>query len=521
MILKYGSKSNSKQAVRAYRLLMGFPVGDDFNIALQTATKNFQREKGLTVDGIAGPQTLSALAKTLPAVKYKDYSCSVYVQAVQALVSTTIDGKYGNNTRKNVIAFQTVAGLDATGNVELNDWLALFGCSYVKTAGSAETKPSGTNTAQPVDYKQADKRWGSKPYTSCGNKKQTIANSGCGPTSMADIMATWVDKNLTPVEMCQYALDHGFRTKNSGTAWEFFKSVAKAYNFTKFVQTKSMATAKAAIKAGCLVVASMGPGYWTKGGHYICLWKCDDTYMYANDPASSSRKKQKLAAFEEQRKQFFIFYPFEQVDDGKPATPADSADSTTGKAIIDISKWQGSIDFDALKPNVGLVIARASCGSDRDIKIDEYAEAMRQRGIPFGVYCYSYARDVAKAQDEARKIVQYAGKYEPLFYVMDAEEECITQETIKAFAEELRKQGAKFIGCYVANHRYKEYGYAAVAELFDFTWIPRYSETPPAYPCDLWQHTSKGSIPGIKGSVDMNTLMGGRTLEWFLKGGVD
>lgn len=147
-----------------------------------------------------------------------------------------------------------------------------------------------------------------KPYTITGSSKQTIGSSGCGPTSMADIMATWIDKTITPIEMCAYAIKHGFRTKNSGTAWAFFKSIAGAYGFSQFVQTKSMATAKAAIKAGALVVASMGPGYWTKGGHFICLWKCDDTYMYANDPASSVRKKQKLAAFESQRKQFFIFY---------------------------------------------------------------------------------------------------------------------------------------------------------------------------------------------------------------------
>lgn len=303
MILKLDSKSNSKQAVRAYRLLMGFPMEDDFSVALQTATKNFQRENGLTVDGIAGPKTFTALVKTLPEVKYQDYSGSVYVRAVQALVSVTVDGKYGKNTRANVIAFQTTAGLEMTGNITINDWLALWGCSYTRTV-----KASGTNTAQPVDYKQADSRWGSKPYTATGSKKQTIASSGCGPTSMADIMATWIDKNITPVEMCQYALDHGFRTPSSGTAWDYFKSVAKAYGFVGFVQTKSMATARAALKNGAFVVASMGPGYWTKGGHYICLWKTDDTYMYANDPASKTRKKQKLSAFEEQRKQFFIFY---------------------------------------------------------------------------------------------------------------------------------------------------------------------------------------------------------------------
>lgn len=32
MTLKYGSKSNSKQAVRAYSLLMGFPMKDTFTV---------------------------------------------------------------------------------------------------------------------------------------------------------------------------------------------------------------------------------------------------------------------------------------------------------------------------------------------------------------------------------------------------------------------------------------------------------------------------------------------------------
>lgn len=303
MILKKNSASNSKQAVRAYRLLLGFPVGDDFTEALEVATRNFQREHSLEPDGLAGPKTLTALAKTLPDVKAGDYSGSVYVQALQSLVGSKIDGKFGKNTKANVVAFQSVSGLEATGNVSGNDWLALWGCEYTRTA-----KPSGTGTTQPVDYKQFDSRWKSKPYTATGNKKQTIGSSGCGPTSMADIVATWIDKAQTPVELCKYSLDHGFRTKNDGTAWGFFKSVAAAYGFGKFVQTKSMATARAALKAGALVVASMGPGYWTSGGHFICLWKTDDVYMYANDPASSTRKRQKLAAFEEQRKQFFIFY---------------------------------------------------------------------------------------------------------------------------------------------------------------------------------------------------------------------
>lgn len=304
MILKYGSKSNSKQAVRALRLLIGVGLGDTYTVETKTAVKSYQSVHGLKADGIAGPETLTYLSKTLPVVKAGDYSGSVYVKAVQALVSSTIDGKFGKNTKANVISFQNVSGLQGTGNVTVNDWLALFGCSYVRTARTT----SGTNTKQPVDYKQFDSKWRYKPYTSTGNSSQTIGSSACGPTSMADIMATWKDKNITPVEMCAYSIKHGYRTASNGTAWAFFKSVADAYGFKKFVQTKSMATVKAALKEGALAVASMAPGYWTKGGHFICLWKCDDTYMYANDPASYVRKKQKLGAFEEERKQFFIFY---------------------------------------------------------------------------------------------------------------------------------------------------------------------------------------------------------------------
>ena len=308
MTLKYGSSSNSKQAVRALNILLGLGNYQTFTKKAKEYVKAFQKSAGITADGIAGPKTLAALADKLPDVKYKDYSETDYVKAAQALVGSSIDGKYGSNTRANVIAFQTTAGINPTGDVNKNTWRALFDCPYTKDTVSIPNSGSGTNTKQPVDYKQYDKRWKSIMYSATGNKKQTIGSSGCGPTSMADILATWINSKITPVNTCEYSLKHGFRTANSGTAWGFFKSIANYYNFSKFVQTKSMATAREALRSGALVVSSMGPGYWTKGGHYICLWKTDDTYMYANDPASGTRKKQKLKAFEEQRKQFFIFY---------------------------------------------------------------------------------------------------------------------------------------------------------------------------------------------------------------------
>jgi GH25 family lysozyme M1 (1,4-beta-N-acetylmuramidase) len=285
--------------------------------------------------------------------------------------------------------------------------------------------------------------------------------------------------------------------------------------------------------------------FWTKGGHFIVARGCDETYIYANDPNKSEcPRKQTKNKFQSCMKQAFIFWPIVKeieptpVEEETPITepyhyidPHETTkyrfDMNLEGKIIDISKWQGTIDFDTLKPEVGLVIARASCGSDKDVRIDEYAREMIEKRIPFGVYCYSYAGTVEKARDEAKKLIAYVEQYNPLFYIMDAEESRITTEAIKAFAQELRANTNKRIGCYVAHHKYKTYKYDTLRDLFDITWIPCYGKNDgtiegsrkPSYDCDLWQYTSTGKISGIKGNIDMNiTMKEDRDLKWLLIG---
>lgn len=265
--------------------------------------------------------------------------------------------------------------------------------------------------------------------------------------------------------------------------------------------------------------------------HFIVARGCDVTYIYANDPnKSETPRKQTKTKFQKCLKQAFIFYPKqkkeEPIKEENPTTiETTNFDTNLDGKIIDISKWQGNIDFTKLKTEVGLVIARASCGSDKDVKFDEYAKEMITNKIPFGVYCYSYAGDTAKAQDEAKKMVSYAEKYNPLFYIMDAEEAKITNDAIKAFAKELRANTKKRIGCYVAHNKYTTYKYDTLKDLFDITWIPRYGKndgtisgaTKPSYDCDLWQYTSTAKIAGISGNVDMNiTMKEEKNLKWFL-----
>lgn len=274
--------------------------------------------------------------------------------------------------------------------------------------------------------------------------------------------------------------------------------------------------------------------------HFITAIGFDDTYIYANDPNSKTiPRKQAASKFQKCMKRAFLFWPTVKESEPEPepepsigtpapalepATPA-TPSGATGDKIIDISKWQGKINFDKVAKEVAFVIARAGVGSDPDPKFDEYAKAMKDRNIPFGVYCYSYAGDAAKARDEAQKLVQRTAKYNPLFWVMDAEEAKITTEAIRTFANELRNQGAERIGCYCAHHRYKEYNYDSLRSLWNFTWIPCYGSNngtiegskKPSYICDLWQYTSTAKVAGISGNCDVSVITGqGKSLEWFL-----
>lgn len=299
--IKHGAKSD---VVKIAQYLTGYATRGNasgiFDANFVASVCTWQKNNGLTPDGIIGPKTWTKLATKAPTCSTSKNKTSVYTCALQIALEAgiTADGIYGSKTKKAVAAYQASKGLTADGICGPKTWAALI---------TGEVAKAG-KFVQPVDYKQYDGRWGSIVFTSTGNKSQTIRNSGCGPTAAADVVATLKDKSVTPKTLAALAVKKGYRTANSGTAWGFFKYLAQVYGFSKFVQTSSLATMKACLDAGGYVVCSMGPGYWTRGGHYICAWKYDSTYIYCNDPASSKRKRQKQADFLKQRKQFFCFY---------------------------------------------------------------------------------------------------------------------------------------------------------------------------------------------------------------------
>ena len=169
---------------------------------------------------------------------------------------------------------------------------------------------------KPVDYKQNDSKWGGLSYAVDG-EKSTIKSAGCGPTSLADVLATIVSPYIDPVTLAAWARYHNYKVKNSGTSYSFFEPCAKAYG----VKVSRLNTsnvygipwngvhdkALAELQKGNWLIACMGKGNWTRSGHYVVAYGYENGYVYINDPASTkaSRAKNTWELFKSQVKYYW------------------------------------------------------------------------------------------------------------------------------------------------------------------------------------------------------------------------
>lgn len=183
---------------------------------------------------------------------------------------------------------------------------------------------------------------------------------------------------------------------------------------------------------------------------------------------------------------------------------------------IDVSHWQGTIDWSKVKAaGIEFAIIKAG-GSDAgfytDSKWEENYKGAKAAGIPVGAY-YFVGKDCVSAaagKADAERFIQILkGKQLEYPVYMDNEAQPasakagITEATI-AFCETMEAAGF-FAGVYGStNSGFKER--MDDSKLGEYThWVAQYTDKCTyAGNYGIWQYTSKGSVSGISGNVDLD-----------------
>lgn len=118
-----------------------------------------------------------------------------------------------------------------------------------------------------IYFNQGDAAWNQNGYC--------IRSSGCGPTAMAVCISSLTKKWVTPLDTTIWAYEHGYYS-NAGSVHEVVPALAKNYQLGCNGLGTDYKKIRDALKKKHPVVGLMGPGYFTKGGHFIALVAIDD-----------------------------------------------------------------------------------------------------------------------------------------------------------------------------------------------------------------------------------------------------
>ncbi|WP_297137445.1 GH25 family lysozyme, partial [Terrisporobacter sp.] len=189
---------------------------------------------------------------------------------------------------------------------------------------------------------------------------------------------------------------------------------------------------------------------------------------------------------------------------------------------IDVSKWNGTIDWKKVKESgVSYAIIRAGYGvSSVDERFHENIKGAIDAGLKIGVYWFSYAASTERVEQEAQKCLETIAPYKnsisyPVFFdyeydsVNNRHDENVTvtkdlvTDMANTFMNTIKSQG--YVTGIYTNPDFSSKYYHNNILLSSNVWCAQYNyKNTFGKPYSMWQYTSKGTVPGINGDVDLN-----------------
>ena len=194
---------------------------------------------------------------------------------------------------------------------------------------------------------------------------------------------------------------------------------------------------------------------------------------------------------------------------------------SSGNRGIDVSKYQGNIDWGAVAASgINFAIIRVGYrGSSsgalvQDPNFKKNISGATKAGIKVGLYFFTQAVNEAEAVEEASMAMSLASGYKvtyPIFIDTESASngranglsKSARTAVVKAFCQTIRNGGYK-AGVYASKSWYANQLNASALNGYCI-WVAQYnSSCTYSGKYDMWQYSSKGSVSGIKGNVDMN-----------------
>jgi hypothetical protein len=118
-----------------------------------------------------------------------------------------------------------------------------------------------------IYYAQNDKAWSEAAYGS-----DTIGRYGCGPTVMAMAVSSLTQQQVNPDQMAKFAKENGYWARKKGSYLSIVEGTARAYGIkAESCRVLEEDRIRQELASGHVIVALMGRGHFTKGGHFILL----------------------------------------------------------------------------------------------------------------------------------------------------------------------------------------------------------------------------------------------------------